>query len=174
MRLANLELARACGLDRVTVRLDPLLPGVDDEPERLRRLLDEIARLGARTVVASYLFVTLRTDRKRLSATPYLGTAIERCTEAGPVQGTRVLSVPHQRKLELYGWMQAECEARGLGFATCGCKDLRLGGAGFPSRCGQLHHERPRGALGAPRCVYRRGMPDSSTRLSRTVHVPCA
>src|SRR5579884_102031 len=42
-RLANLGLAREHVLKKLTVRLDPLLPGVDDLPEKLRPLLDQIA-----------------------------------------------------------------------------------------------------------------------------------
>lgn len=142
-RLANLSRARACGLQSLTVRMDPLLPGVDDTPERLRPLLDEVARHGARAVVAGYLFVTPRTDRARLATLPLLGPASAACTEYSPAHGTQVLSVPLQRKLELHAWLQRECAARGLVLATCGCKDLRLVRAGCAADC------RPQ-ALAAP------------------------
>ncbi len=134
-RLENLRRARSCGLDRLTARLDPLLPGVDDVPERLLPLLDEVARRGGRAVVASHLFVTSRTDRTRLGSSPLLGPASARCTEPSPVRGTRVLSVPLARKLEFHAWLRHECAARGLLFATCGCKDLRLARAGCAADC---------------------------------------
>lgn len=134
-RLDNLRRARACGLDRLTARLDPLLPGVDDEPGRLRPLLDEVARLGGRAVVAGHLFLTARTHRPALRALPLLGAASLECTDRSPVCGTHVLSVPLARKLELLAWLRGECAVRGLRFATCGCKDLRLRDAGVGAVC---------------------------------------
>lgn len=134
-RLDNLRRARACGLARLTARLDPLLPGVDDEPGRLRLLLDEVARLGGRAVVASHLFLAARTHRPALRALPLLGTASLECTDRSPVRGTHVLSVPPARKLELLAWLRGECAARGLRFTTCGCKDLRLRDAGVAAVC---------------------------------------
>ncbi|MFV1968798.1 MAG: radical SAM protein [Pirellulaceae bacterium] len=134
-RLGNIRLAREHGLTQISVRLDPLLPGVDDAPDRLLPLLDEVAQAGARQVSAAYLFLLLRSSRTRLQQTPYLGSAAAHCTEVGSVAGVAICSPPLKRKQQTYTWLQDECTARGLEFATCGCKDPRLTNGPFATCC---------------------------------------
>lgn len=57
------------------------------------------------------------------------------CTEMGPAAGGLVSSVPLKRKLQMYEWFHQECQARGMLFGTCGCKDLRMAGRAFPNAC---------------------------------------
>lgn len=134
-RLANLRLAREYGLRKVNARLDPLLPGVDDLPEQLSPLLDLIAQSGAQAVTASYLFVSVLGSKTRMRQVPFLGQAIEHCTELCPIEDGMVYSVPLERKRRMYEWFHEQCSARGLHFGTCGCKDLRLGGGAFATAC---------------------------------------
>ena len=134
-RLANLRLAREHGLRKITVRLDPLLPGVDDVPEQLSSLLDLIAQSGVQSVTASYLFLSVLGSKARLRQVPYLGPAVEHCTELCPIEEGMVYSVPLSRKQQMYEWFHEQCTARGLYFGTCGCKDLRLSGGAFPTAC---------------------------------------
>jgi DNA repair photolyase len=134
-RLANLRLAREYGLRKVTARLDPLLPGVDDAREQLSALLDEIAQAGAQSVTASYLFLSPIGSKKRLREVPFLGKAIDLCTELCPIEGGTVYSVPLERKRQMYEWFHGECASRGLHFGTCGCKDLRLTDCNFATAC---------------------------------------
>ncbi|HID20819.1 MAG TPA: hypothetical protein EYP14_00245, partial [Planctomycetaceae bacterium] len=70
LRLQNVRRAREYGLTQLSARLDPLLPDVDDDPDRLCRLLDRAAEAGARQVTASYLFLTPLCNRDRLSRRP--------------------------------------------------------------------------------------------------------
>lgn len=134
-RLANLWLAREHGLRKITVRLDPLLPGVDDGPEQLLPLLDGIASSGAQAVTASHLFVSVLGSKEKMRQVPYLGSAIEYCNELCPIEDGMVYSVPLERKRRMYEWFQEQCTARGLHFGTCGCKDLRLSGGAFATAC---------------------------------------
>lgn len=138
-RLANLALAREYGLPARFVRLDPMLPGVDDAPERLGVVLDAIARSGAVQASAAYLFLTSGTNRARLEGKPYLQDATAQCTEECPIDGGTALSVPLARKRATYEWLNVECARRGLAFGTCGCKDLRLAGSSFPTACSYPH-----------------------------------
>ncbi len=138
-RLANLSLAREYGLSQRFVRLDPILPGVDDGPEQLAAVLDTIARTGAVQASAAYLFLTPGINRARLGAVPYLGAAAAHCTEECPIDGGTAFSVPLARKRATYEWLNAECARRGLAFGTCGCKDLRLAGSSFPTACSYPH-----------------------------------
>lgn len=138
-RLANLSLAREYGLPARFVRLDPILPGVDDSPEQLASVLDAITGAGAVQVSAAYLFLTSGVNRARLGGAPYLPAAASYCTEACPIAGGTVHSVPLERKRATYEWLNAECARRGLTFGTCGCKDLRLAGGSFPTSCSYPH-----------------------------------
>lgn len=142
-RLANFGLAREYGVTRVSARLDPILPAVDDVPAQMIDLLDRLTEFGIQAISASYLFLTPATQ-DRLRHTPYMGKAVAQCTELCPVEaspvGTRgsmtqgVYSVPLERKQQLYEWLHKACAARGLNFGTCGCKDLRLTGS-FSTSC---------------------------------------
>ena len=134
-RLANFRLAREHGLKKVTARLDPLLPDVDDSPEQLVALLDRVAALGAQTVTVSYLFLVFLGNKDRLREVPFLGRSVGLCKEVGPAAGGLVFSVPLKRKLQMYEWLNQECAARGMYFGTCGCKDLRLAGKTFSNAC---------------------------------------
>lgn len=134
-RLANLRLAGEYGLRKITARLDPLLPGVDDLPEQLLPLLDRIAPSAAQAVTASYLFLTVLSNKARLRQVSYLDSAVEHCTELCPIEGGMVYSVPLSRKQQMYEWFHEQCTARGLHFGTCGCKDLRLSGGTFATAC---------------------------------------
>lgn len=134
-RLVNLRLAREYGLRKITARLDPLLPGVDDAADQLMPLLDRLAESGAQAVTASYLFLSVLGSRERMRQVPYLGPALEHCTELCPIEEGMVYSVSLERKRRMYEWFQEQCAARGLHFGTCGCKDLRLSGGTFATAC---------------------------------------
>jgi DNA repair photolyase len=134
-RLANLRLAKEYGLKKVTARLDPLLPGVDDAAEQLTAVLDRVAEAGAQSVTASYLFLSPIGSKQRLRQVPYLGQAIDQCTELCPIEGGTAYSVPLDRKGQMYEWFHRACAARGLYFGTCGCKDLRLASGPFATAC---------------------------------------
>ncbi|NOX56299.1 MAG: hypothetical protein GXP27_18015, partial [Planctomycetes bacterium] len=123
------------GLTQLSARLDPLLPDVDDDRERLCWLLDRVAEAGARQVTASYLFLTPLCHRDRLSRRPYLERAATACTELCRVREGAVWSVPLKRKQHTYQWLHEECQRRGLIFTTCGCKDLRLSQVSYPTCC---------------------------------------
>ena len=64
------QMGELCGLGIATaVRLDPILPGVSDDAENLRRLFQAAAKQGVRSAAASVLFlrpVVRSTVRRRL------------------------------------------------------------------------------------------------------------
>lgn len=132
-RLANFDLAREYGIRKISARLDPILPAVDDVPGPMTDLLDRLAGLGVQAVSASYLFLTPST-LERHCHTPYMSEAVTQCTEMCPVEASPIYSVPLAKKQQLYEWLHNACTARGLAFGTCGCKDLRLTGP-FSTSC---------------------------------------
>jgi DNA repair photolyase len=143
-RLTNFRLAQEHGVTRVTARIDPLLPGVDDREEELTPLLDRLAEEVVQSVTASYLFLWPNENPMRLTHTPLLREAAAFCTEPAPVGRApdvqthspgEVLSVSLKHKCRMYRWLHEECRKRGLLFSTCGCKDLRLKADRFPTAC---------------------------------------
>lgn len=58
-RLKNLEkLSKIDGLASLVVRMDPLLPDIDDKEENITEILRDVNSLGVKEVVAGYMILT--------------------------------------------------------------------------------------------------------------------
>jgi hypothetical protein len=133
-RLANVNRLAAHGLT-AAVRLDPLFPILDDAPWALETVVDEAARRGAWAITATYVFAW-GPYLRRLRQEPLVAEACGLLTERAPMEGGTAFSVPLERKLATYRCLADQAAARGLHFNTCGCKDLRVRGAGlFSASC---------------------------------------
>jgi DNA repair photolyase len=133
-RLDTLARAAALGLPAV-LRLDPLIPELDDSPAQLDALVAEGVRRGVVAVTATYVFAWGPT-RRRLRRHPLTARAATLLTEKAPMAGGTAWSVPLARKLETYGHLAAVAAHHGIHFSTCGCKDLRMRESGrFLSSC---------------------------------------
>ncbi|MBA2849336.1 radical SAM protein [Thermosulfuriphilus ammonigenes] len=76
-RLLNLASLVEAGLE-VSVRIDPIIPGVTDHPERMEQLFRRLASLGVREVSLSYLVLRPGVKRQMIRALPHpLWRAIE-------------------------------------------------------------------------------------------------
>jgi DNA repair photolyase len=128
LRLRNIDRLAARGI-AVGLRLDPLIPEVDDRPEVLESMVDEGKQRGASAVTASYVIAWGRSLR-RLRREPLLAKAVGWLTEHMPVEGGMAWGVPLSRRLQTYSQLTALTRARGLNFNICGCKnvDLRTSG----------------------------------------------
>jgi DNA repair photolyase len=60
-RLSNLERLHAHGVETET-RMDPLIPGLTDTNDNLEALVSNLARVGVRELVASFLFLRWKVD----------------------------------------------------------------------------------------------------------------
>lgn len=152
VRLANVDRLVALGIG-VGLRLDPLIPEVDDAPDALERLVDEAARRGALGITASYLIAWGRSLR-RIRREPRFSQAVGWLTEHMAVEGGMAWGVPLARRLETYSRLAAMTKARGLKFNVCGCKnvDLRESDA-FSMSCRNTWFLAARGLVATdPRC----------------------
>jgi DNA repair photolyase len=115
-RLAALDAAARAGFPTLC-RVDPLLPGVNDDPAGLANLLDRLAAGGVRGVVSS-TFKQRRDGAARFrQAFPEAAAAAERLYESREVGGYRYMKEPERRRRMA---MVAElAAARGLTFACC-------------------------------------------------------
>ena len=135
----------------VGLRLDPLIPEVDDAPHALERLADEAAQRGAFGITASYVIAWGRSLR-RMRREPLLERAMAWLTERTPVEGGMALGVPVGRKRETYSRLAALTQARGLKFNICGCKNVQLlTSTDFSTSCRNTWFLAGRGLLGSPR-----------------------
>jgi len=135
-RLRNIDRVAKRGVT-VALRLDPLFPVLDDEPEALAALVSEGVSRGANGIVATYVFAWGRYLR-RLSREPLLAESCRLLTERAPMAGGTAWSVPLARKVETYAYIAELARSHGLFFGTCGCKDVRMTSqAAFWGRCRQ-------------------------------------
>jgi pyruvate-formate lyase-activating enzyme len=124
LRLRNVDRLAGAGV-AVGVRLDPLIPALDDAPEALERVVDEAARRAALGVTASYV-VAWGHALRRMRREPLLAAAVSSLTERVRVEGGLAWGVPLARRLETYARLATLARARGLRFNVCGCKNVEL------------------------------------------------
>lgn len=149
-RLHNIDRLAARGV-AVGLRLDPLIPELDDAPTSLERMADEAAQRGAFGITASYAIAWGRSLR-RLRREPLLERAVGWLTERTPVEGGMALGVPVARKLETYSRLAALTRTRRLKFNICGCKDVQLlTSSEFSTSCRNTWFLAEHGLLGSPR-----------------------
>jgi len=130
-RLDNIDRLAGHGLT-TSLRMDPLFPGLDDDPAALASLVNEAARRGAWAITASYVFTWGR-YRRRLRREPLLTESSRLLTERAPMEGGQAWSVPLARKIDTYSRLAELANTHGLRFNTCGCKDLRVRDSGLCS-----------------------------------------
>ena len=149
LRLDNIKRLAAHGI-AVGLRLDPLIPDVDDVPEALERMVDEAARRGALGVTASYVMAWGRSLR-RMRRERLLANAVRLLTEHMPVEGGMAWGVPLSRRLETYARLAELTRAQQLKFNICGCKNTEIRtGSEFSTSCRNTWFLADRGLLGAP------------------------
>jgi len=111
---------------RLGVRLDPLIPGIDDSSEVLRTFIKKIASFKIPVIIiATYLFVPASSLR-RLRRIPLLENALDSFTEKAPTTEGLALSPPLEYKMAKYDELNSICKSSGFKFHVCGCKDIRL------------------------------------------------
>lgn len=124
-RLDNLVNVSRTGC-RLGVRLDPLIPGVDDLREILENMIEKIASFKIPVIIiATYLFVPASSLR-RLKKIPLLKKPLEFFTEKAPTTEGIVLSPPLEYKMVKYDELNSICKSFGFNLHVCGCKDIRL------------------------------------------------
>lgn len=108
----------------ITVRMDPLLPGIDDNEDNIRKVLSKIG--SVENVVIGYVIMTSNM-RNTWSKVDFLAKSASLLTErVNTVSGNELYSIPFDDKVEKLTRFREICKEYGKIMRTCGCKDERL------------------------------------------------
>lgn len=126
-RLENIrKLTKIKNLASLVVRLDPLLPDIDDTEENIRHILKDVSELGVKEAVAGYIILTNR-FKKSWENNDITKVATKLLTEVTPtISQQELFSLPFDIKMERLGHIQKICAEYGVKMSVCGCKDERF------------------------------------------------
>jgi DNA repair photolyase len=126
-RLNNFtKLSQIPKLGSLVARMDPLFPVIDDDPENMAAILDDLSGLGVKEAVFGYVILT-EDLREKLKTISYLKESMEKLSEKTPTISTRPLySFPFNEKVRKFEMFDTLCLKYGINMAACGCKDERL------------------------------------------------
>lgn len=125
-RLENIrKLQEIKGLGSLSVRMDPLLPNLDDTDENLRVVLKDVSALGIKEIMTGYLILT-RNMRNAWLKDSYLAPIAEIMTETTPtISEQELFSIEYDEKVRRLSYMQEICAEYDVKMSVCGCKDER-------------------------------------------------
>lgn len=136
------QLVQIPELGSLTLRMDPLIPNVDDTEENVLTVLREAHRLGVREVTTGFIVLNASLI-KAWKKNPVGRSALESLTEITPtISGEQLYSLPHEEKLIRLRRIADWCESLDMRMAVCGCKDERLKGSGLEWICHPFNRAR--------------------------------
>jgi len=112
-----------------SIRIDPIIPGINDDLGQLEPLIEEVARAGAKHIVASSYKAKADNFKRITSAFPHLREGLERIYWAEGEAKGRARYAPHSFRRPLLKELKRIIESHGLTYATCreGFSDLNSG-----------------------------------------------
>jgi len=116
-RLRALEELAEAGVP-VTVRADPIIPGVNDEPRGLRELIEAVADVGASQITSSTFKPVRGTFELIKEVDEELYASLRRAYSGGEWRGG-YLYLPAKQRLTLMKAVREMAISRGLDFAVC-------------------------------------------------------
>lgn len=125
-RLENIrKLKKIDKLCSLTLRMDPLLPNLDDSEENIRSILKDVQPLGIKEVMTGYIVLT-RNMKNTWLKDSYLAPIASELTEITPtISGQELFSLPFEEKLKRFDKMRKICAEYDIQICVCGCKDER-------------------------------------------------
>lgn len=126
-RLENIKkLSRIQGLASLVVRMDPLLPNIDDTDKNMKKILSDISKLGVKEIVAGYIVLT-KGLKAAWERNEFTQIATQVLTEITPtISKQELYSIPFTTKLERLKKIRKLCSQYGINLSVCGCKDERF------------------------------------------------
>lgn len=142
-RLENFKkLADIKGLGSATVRIDPLLPSIDDTRENIERITDDVSSLGVKEAIIGYVILT-KDLRERLKQDEFTRQAAQALSEKTPTISEReIYSFPFEEKVQNLRLFEKICQKKGMKMSVCGCKDHKLKETSFTWICHPFNRTR--------------------------------
>ena len=112
-----------------SIRIDPIIPGINDDLKQLEPVIKEAVRAGAKHIVASSYKAKADNFKRIISAFPHLREGLERIYWAEGEAKGRARYAPYSFRRPLLKELKHIIESCGLTFATCreGFSDLNSG-----------------------------------------------
>lgn len=114
----------------LSVRADPLIPGVTDSQNQLHDLIGKISDIGIKEMAVSYLFlrVAIKASLKRHLKDQNLLERILTAYDNGQMlsiaaKNSRTLSLPKAFRVEAFDRIKKIAADYGVSILTCGCKN---------------------------------------------------
>lgn len=141
-RVNNIEkLTKIEGLGSLAVRMDPLLPNIDDTNENVEKILKDISILGVNEVVVGYVVLT-ENIKNKWSNDKYTKQVTELLTEKTPTISQQALySIPFEDKVKRIEKIHELCKKYDIKLSVCGCKDERFKKTDFEWVCHPFNRE---------------------------------
>ncbi|MBN2532029.1 MAG: hypothetical protein JXB88_04010 [Spirochaetales bacterium] len=142
-RLENLQKLSAIeGLGNLAVRIDPLLPLIDDHDENIIRILNDVSSLGVKEAVFGYVILT-KGMIERWKGIKNMRACAESLSEKTPtISDQELFSIPYDVKIKKFEHFREICEEYGVKMSCCGCKDERLKNTSFEWICHPFNRKR--------------------------------
>lgn len=142
-RLQNIKkLSEIKGLNPVVVRMDPLIPEVDDSEKNIRGVLQDISKLGVKEIIVGYMILTKR-HVKAWEKNEFLSKGAKIMTEITPtISKQELYSIPFESKIERIKDIKQIADQFGISLSVCGCKDERFKKTNFEWICHPFNRAR--------------------------------
>jgi DNA repair photolyase len=134
VRLQQMRELAAGGVSTIA-RVDPILPGVTDDPDTMHGLCAALAEAGVREIAAGVLVLRPgleRTLRNRLGRPLLYRRLIEQFDNGRNVQlpgfAAPVRMLPPARRRRIFQWLTTIAVQYGIRVHICGCKNPDLDG----------------------------------------------
>lgn len=126
-RLKNIEkLSKISGLASLVVRMDPLLPNIDDTKENITEILEDVSILGIKEIVVGYIVLT-KGLKKSWEKNELTHVATQALIEVTPtISKQELYSIPFEIKLQRLNEIRKWCCDYEINLSVCGCKDERF------------------------------------------------
>jgi len=142
-RLENImRLKDIPNLGFLTVRIDPMLPLIDDTTENVERILHDASSLGAKESVIGYIILT-RDMKNKLEINPFTKESALAVTEkAKTISQQELFSIPFEKKVEKLSQFEKISNQYGMKMAVCGCKEEEMKKTSFEWVCHPFNREK--------------------------------
>ncbi len=123
-RLKNIEkLSKIDRLGSLTLRIDPMFPGIDDTEENITKIMKDISKYNVKEAVFGYIVLTSGMI-STLKHYDFLKKSTDRLIhKTDTISGQELFSISFNEKVERLTLLENICNKYGVNMSVCGCKE---------------------------------------------------